>query len=253
MKTSSIREDQTISKQLFINNLKSSYTNSKLAILWDIADPLLYALIFVFLKKSQALSIGSGGMSYSLFAVSGLMIWKSFSDGLLIPFSLLKKHASIVESRSISYRTFIMLALMEASFYHCIRISIVCILALFLEGFSLFFFLFIIASFTPILLGIGLGFCLAPFNSVLEDIEKITKILIMPMMFVSGVIAPAPKIGGMDFNPVSNIISNLRFFITDNPISFDLFTIISYSLSFVFFVLGVFVYKRTFKFSCERL
>jgi lipopolysaccharide transport system permease protein len=66
-------------QELIIRNIKLTYKNSALGILWSLINPLLQLLIFYFLfQKVFSLNISR----YSLFAFSGILAWTWFQASL---------------------------------------------------------------------------------------------------------------------------------------------------------------------------
>src|SRR4029079_15225626 len=73
-------------KELFYfftwRDVKVKYKQAALGFIWAILQPLAMMFIFTLIFK-KGLNVGSDGIPYPIFALSGLLIWNIFSNGLL--------------------------------------------------------------------------------------------------------------------------------------------------------------------------
>ncbi len=77
-------------------DVKVKYKQAALGILWAILQPLIMMLMFT-LIFSKALNVGSDGIPYPVFAISGLLIWNIFSSGLLNSANSMITNANIIK------------------------------------------------------------------------------------------------------------------------------------------------------------
>ncbi|MEO6289233.1 MAG: ABC transporter permease, partial [Ginsengibacter sp.] len=77
-------------------DVKVKYKQAALGILWAILQPLVMMLMFT-LIFSKALNVSSDGIPYPVFAISGLLIWNIFSNGLLNSANSMITNANIIK------------------------------------------------------------------------------------------------------------------------------------------------------------
>ena len=80
-------------------DIKVKYKQAALGILWAILQPLIMMLMFT-LIFSKALKVSSDGIPYPVFALSGLLIWNIFSNGLLNSANSMVTNANIIKNIS---------------------------------------------------------------------------------------------------------------------------------------------------------
>ena len=242
-----------IAFELFKSSLKNKYSSLQLSIIWDFFDPVLYACVFIFLKSNQSIGFQSEEIPYSLFVISGLMVWQSYVDSLTTPLHLLRGHSNIIKSRTISPITLIFIGYLNILFNHSIRLSILVLTSIYF-GYNLMDSLIVILLTIPGLLFFGgLGFLLGPFTFMLSDLEKFITYMIRPLMFVSGVIFPINIELVKLFNPFSIFIDFSRLGLISNEKFNLLFISGLFFFSFFLFIIGTTVYRRSFKLLCDRL
>src|SRR5438034_11489054 len=77
-------------------DIKVKYKQAALGFLWAILQPLTMMLIFT-LIFSKGLKVNSDGIPYPVFALSGLIIWNIFSNGLLNSANSMVANANIIK------------------------------------------------------------------------------------------------------------------------------------------------------------
>ncbi len=77
-------------------DVKVKYKQAALGILWAILQPLIMMVMFT-LIFSKALKVSSDGIPYPVFALSGLLIWNIFSNGLLNSANSMVTNANIIK------------------------------------------------------------------------------------------------------------------------------------------------------------
>jgi lipopolysaccharide transport system permease protein len=77
-------------------DVKVKYKQAALGIVWAILQPLTMMVMFT-LIFSKALNVKSDGIPYPVFAISGLLIWNIFSNGLLNSANSMVTNANIIK------------------------------------------------------------------------------------------------------------------------------------------------------------
>src|SRR5882757_6476660 len=87
-------------KELFYfftwRDVKVKYKQAALGFLWAILQPLAMMVIFTLIFH-KGLKVHSDGIPYPIFALSGLLIWNIFSNGLINSAGSMLANANIIK------------------------------------------------------------------------------------------------------------------------------------------------------------
>lgn len=165
--------------------LKSEVADSRLNWLWWIVEPLCFMIIYTFVfgyifKSNQPF--------FSSFVLIGLTIWEFFNRMISGSVKL------IISNKGIVTKVYIpkYILLLSKSFTYLFKMCIsflICFLLMFLQGVNLtWYFIFLI----PIILityivSFGLGMILMHFGVLLDDLSKLTNIVLRIVLYLSGI------------------------------------------------------------------
>ena len=233
-------------------DIKVKYKQTTLGILWAIFQPAIMTLIF---------SIGFGRiistatalkLPYPVFVLSGFLLWNIFSNGLSNAGNSMVNNANIIKKIYFP-RLIIPISSILVSIVDFIMAFLVFIPVLLYYGcsFNKWAILFIpISVMLTAVTTFGLGTFLAALNIKYRDFRYIMPFFIQILLFTTPVIYPI-KINdhklfqlALQLNPMNAPIEFFRSSINNNVIDFSS---IGYSMlvSFVFFVLGIFYFRKT--------
>jgi len=237
--------------QLILREIKSRYKQSILGYAWIIFNPLVQLLVYSFVF-SVVFKFPTNRIPYSIFLFIGLLPWIYFQTCLSSSASVLVDNANLLKKVNFPREV--------------LPYSIICSksLDLFFSSFLLiFFFIFynlsislnifyLIPFFTlQVILMSGLALLLSAANLFYRDIQYVTNLLLLMWMYISPIVYPislVPKnyLWLYRLNPMVGIIEGYRYAVFNS--SFDIFaTWVSIIVSFVVFIFGFYIFKRSEK------
>ena len=233
-------------------DIKVKYKQTFLGFAWAILQPLLMMIIFsVFFGK--ALNVPSDNIPYPVFVYSGLLLWNIFSSGISGAGNSMVSNANIIKKiyfpRLIIPFSSVLVSLFDFAmafiifigmliFYHP-QINIFKLIILMPAG--LFF-----ASISTF----GIGTWLAALNIKYRDFRYVIPFLVQALLFLTPVIYPVSVLTHewmkyiIAINPMYCALEFFRSGIINHPVDMHLL-VISIASSFVFFMIGIFYFRKT--------
>ena len=203
-------------------DVKVKYKQALLGILWAILQPLVMMLVFT-LIFSKALNVGSDGIPYPVFAISGLLIWNIFSNGLVNSANSMITNANIIKKiyfpRLIIPMSAILTALVDFLFALFIYAGILVYYHQDVNFAKLFLYLPLSIIIT-IVTTFGFGTFLAALNVKYRDFQYLLPFMIQFLLFANPVLYSSkaftnPWINGfMKVNPIASAIQLCRSIFT---------------------------------------
>ena len=233
-------------------DVKVKYKQAALGVLWAILQPLVMMITFT-LIFSKALKVSSDGIPYPVFALSGLLIWNIFSNGLLNSANSMVLNANIIKKiyfpRLVIPMSAILTALVDFFF------------ALIIYAFVLFYYhqsVGVIKLLTYLPLGIlitlittfGLGTFLSALNVKYRDFQYLLPFMIQFLLFANPVLYSAkaftnPWINAiMKANPIASAIQLCRSVFTGQRVDWQAVGIGSI-VAVLLLVMGIYTFRKT--------
>lgn len=200
---------------LMWRDVKVRYKQTVLGVLWVVLQPLLMMLVFAFLFGKMA-GIRSDGISYSLFAYAGLVMWTFFSSAVNAAGN------SLVNSAGLITKVYFPRMLVPAAAVGAVLVDFavsfipLAVLMIFwkvpVTSNLLLIPLFIILV---VMLALGIGMWMAALNVKYRDIRMALPFLLQIWFFASPIIYPLSMIPDklrwlLALNPMAGIIEGLR-------------------------------------------
>lgn len=238
-------------------DIKVRYKQTLFGILWVLFQPLVTTGIFTIFFGRLA-KIPSDNMPYELFALTGLVFWIFFST------SLTQASNSMIENLNLIKKVYFPKEILPiaSAITTIIDLSIgftLVIIAAFYYGYrpSLYIFIvFPIATFIALCTSAGIGMFLASVNVKYRDVRYVLPFFIQTMLFVTPVIYPVASVRDsvrilLTINPMTGVIDSIRKVVAgSSDIDYQLL-LISFSVSLVFFLLGLIYFRFTEKFFAD--
>jgi lipopolysaccharide transport system permease protein len=233
-------------------DIKVKYKQTVLGFAWAILQPLLMTGIFsVFFGK--ALNVPSDFIPYPVFVYSGLLLWNIFSTGITGAGNSMVTNANIIKKiyfpRLIIPASSVLVALFDfaAAFmifvglliYYQVPVDILKVICFMPAG----LLITVISTF-------GLGSLLAALNVKYRDFRYVIPFLIQSLLFLTPVIYPLGILRHewmkfiISLNPMFSAIEFFRCGLTSKPVDF-LFVSISMTSALLFFLFGIFYFRKT--------
>lgn len=233
-------------------DVKVKYKQAALGILWAILQPLIMMLMFT-LIFSKALKVSSDGIPYPVFAISGLLIWNIFSNGLLNSANSMVVNGNIIKKvyfpRLIIPMSAILTVMVDFLFALIIYAGI---LIYFHQGVSIPKLLLYLplSVFITIVTTFGLGTFLAALNLKYRDFQYLLPFMIQFLLFANPVLYSAkafqnPVINWvMKANPIAAAIQLCRSIFTGTVVDWQSVALGS-GVAFIFLLIGIYTFRKT--------
>ncbi|MBS1735219.1 MAG: ABC transporter permease [Bacteroidetes bacterium] len=233
-------------------DVKVKYKQAALGILWAILQPLVMMVMFTIIF-SKALNVSSDGIPYPVFAISGLLIWNVFSNGLLNSANSMITNANIIKKiyfpRLIIPMSSILTALVDFFFALIIYAAV---LIYYQQGISILkLFIYLpLSILITIVTTFGLGTFLSALNVKFRDFQYLLPFMIQFLLFANPVLYSAkaftnPWINAiMKANPIASAIQLCRSIFTGQVV--DWTAVATGSVVAVLLLLaGVYTFRKT--------
>ena len=233
-------------------DVKVKYKQAALGILWAILQPLIMMVMFT-LIFSKALKVSSDGIPYPVFALSGLLIWNIFSNGLLNSANSMVTNANIIKKiyfpRLIIPMSAILTALVDF-FFALIIYTLV--LIYYHQSVSILKLLLYLplGIIITIITTFGLGTFLAALNVKFRDFQYLLPFMIQFLLFANPVLYSAkaftnPWINAvMKANPIASAIQLCRSVFTGQDVDWQAVATGSI-VAILLLVTGVYTFRKT--------
>lgn len=233
-------------------DVKVKYKQAALGILWAILQPLVMMVMFTIIF-SKALNVSSDGIPYPVFAISGLLIWNIFSNGLLSSANSMVSNANIIKKiyfpRLIIPMSAILTALVD--FFFALIIYAVVLIYYQQEISILKLFIYLpLSILITIVTTFGLGTFLSALNVKFRDFQYLLPFMIQFLLFANPVLYSAkaftnPWINAiMKANPIASAIQLCRSIFTGQVV--DWTAVATGSVVAVLLLLaGVYTFRKT--------
>jgi lipopolysaccharide transport system permease protein len=205
--------------QLLIRNLRAQYRQSLLGFAWAVAPPLTTTLVWIFLRRSGVIELGTTPVPYPVYVLTGSLLWQTFVDALNSPLGQVAAARGLIGKISFPREALILAGLGEVLFNAAIRFGVIlAILPLFHMPFPPTLLLAPAGVLGLVALGLAIGLLLAPIGMLYTDVQRALGIattlwfFLTPVVYVS---APGPRITGLlRINPVTPLLVTAREWLT---------------------------------------
>lgn len=245
--------------RLALRNISARYRQSFIGIVWIFIPPIMTSAIWIFLFSSKIVNLSLPDMPFPVFVVCGTVIWQIFTTSVLSPGQMVVQNKSLLVKINFPRESIFICGFYEILFNSIIT-SIVALVAVLIMGVVpdwsiLLYFPFMLVL---VLSGLMIGLFLLPFSVLLKDIQMAIPIFLQFLMYLSPVVFPSLKIGGIDIvgdiNPLSYPIQFLRATLTGGNIWESFLPLCIFSAITILLVVLAFVFVRvTMEILVERM
>ena len=110
---------------LAARDIRIEYVHTKMGLFWAFIEPLAIAGVFIALRSSGSLEVSGLNMPFSLFAVSGILIWQTFFDGMMMSLTSLQRASGLIGNYAMPPESLMMAMVFRSLFLLCMRVPIV--------------------------------------------------------------------------------------------------------------------------------
>ncbi len=245
--------------RLFKRNLTALYRQSLLGFGWALLPPLATAALWIFLRSNNVVNMKDTGTSYTVFVLTGTMLWQVFSEAILAPLIQVTDNRIMLSKINISREGLLLSGAYQLIFNTLIKILILVVIFLvFHQSTSLSSLAFVpLGLFAIGLAGFSIGLLLTPLGVLYQDINRGIAVLLPFFMYLTPTVYPVPREGMigmvMKFNPIATFITQTRNWFTAQPV-YDMQLFGLYTFIFVLiFLVALIVYRLSMPMIIERI
>ncbi len=237
------------------------YKQTTLGVIWAIFQPFITMIVFTFIFNRVATINSGDNTPYPIFLYVGLLFWQYFSNTLTNASNSMITNASLIQK--IYFPRLIIPATSATTGLIDLAIS-----TLILAGMMIFYgimpnligiIIIPLLLFIAVLSSLGMGLFLASLNIKYRDIRFALPFFIQILMYVTPVIYPVKMLDNYPFtrdlmlwlNPISGVITNARSGILgQGSVDFEILGI-SFFVSIIYFVSGLYYFRSTEKYFAD--
>ncbi len=243
-------------KELFYfftwRDVKVKYKQAALGFLWAILQPLAMMAIFTLIFH-KGLKVRSDGIPYPIFALSGLLIWNIFSNGLINSAGSMLANANIIKKiyfpRLVIPMSSILVTLVDFFFALLIFFAL---LLFYRNTVSIPQLLLClpVSILITVITTLGLGTFLAALNVKYRDFQYVVPFLIQFLLFINPVLYSSKIFENsrlnlvMKLNPIAGAINLARAPFMHTAIDWQ-FIMLNLVISLLLLVAGVYIFRKT--------
>ncbi|MEM8668670.1 MAG: hypothetical protein AAGG48_14210 [Planctomycetota bacterium] len=200
---------------LFMRDLKAQFRQSYLGYLWLVAPPLMTTGVWLFLNRSQVVTVTDAGMPYALFVMIGSIFWQSFSRGVQAPLAAFNAGKPVFMKLKVPPEAFVAAGAARVAFDFLISLVLLIPLFVYYQVTPAFTIVLLpVVMLATYLLATAVGMLLVPVGALYQDVRRASEMLLRFAMFFTPVVYTIPA-GGvlrqvMLINPFSSILDCAR-------------------------------------------
>lgn len=240
--------------RLFVKrNIRVQYRQTVFGPLWVFVTPLLTSVVFTIVFGNFA-GISTAGIPQMLFYLIGTSLWNLFSTTLNQSAVVFKENQATFGKLYYPRMTVPISYAITCIFNFLIQFIVIL-------GMDVFYFITGETRFTPLLFlfpvilcqialfGIGVGLIIASAAVKYRDLLLALSFLIQIWMYATPIVYPLSTTGGwMHFilllNPMTAAVENFRYFMTGQGEMLTGWWAVSWGLTLLCYMLGVYLFKR---------
>ena len=234
-------------------DLRVRYSTSALGYFWSILDPLVMAAIYWFVFTQVFDRSVAGEDPYIVFLLTALLPWMWFNGAVSDSTRAYIRGAKLIRSTKIPRTIWVASIVCSKGIEFVASLPVLAIFAI-ATGAQLHWeaVYFVLGLAIQFVLTLGVGMIVAPLVVFFRDLERAVKLVLRFLFYASPIIYGAAAYAAVGpafhtiaaFNPLTGIFSLYRaaFY----PDQLDWFAIaVGAGMSVLFFVVGLYVFKRT--------
>ena len=244
--------------RLFKRNLRASYRQSLLGVIWTILPPLATAALWIILRSNNVVSMKGTGISYPVFVLAGTILWQIFTEAVSAPINQMTENRAMISKVNIPREGLLLAGAYQLIFNIIIKILLlVLIFVSYRQPISLTSLALVpLGLFAISLAGFSIGLALSPLGMLYQDISKGLAVFLPFFMYLTPVVYPAPQEGSisliMKWNPLATLITTTRNWLVAQPVyDMQLFWVVTLAFALLF-MMGLAMYRLSMPMIIER-
>tara|TARA_B100001167_G_scaffold105484_1_gene64509 strand:+ start:14999 stop:15835 length:837 start_codon:yes stop_codon:yes gene_type:complete len=247
-----------LAKQLAVRDIKASYRQSILGILWMFVNPITTALVWIFLNNSGTVKITDTGMPYPVFAFTGTLLWSLIIEAINTPAQSTRSGMGMMSKVNFPKEALIISGLFKMIFDTLAKIALLIIFLVMYEiHFTWYLILVPFVMLGSIFFGIVIGLFITPFSLLYSDISRFISLGLRFLMYATPVVYAIPKEESfirtaMLLNPFTPLLQTMRELVTGQELTMLPYFIGVLAVSLLISLAGLFFYRISIPIIIER-
>ncbi len=253
-----LHSSREIAWRLFIRNTSASFRHSFLGWFWAFMPAVFTSLIWIFLQKSEVISISPTEIPYPIYVLTGTILWKCFTESVQMPISSMLGSANMLSKVYVPTEAIISSGFLSLIFSTTIR-SIILIIVILSFGVSLTpsLLLFPILIMVLLILGTTFGLTLTPVAMLYRDVSRILNYALQFLFYLTPIVYPLPKDPQLAqlayYNPVTPVLNMTRDVLTGKVLVHSQYVIAIGIISSLALAITIICLKATMPHIIERV
>ena len=254
-----MKQGNELAWRLAIRDIRATYRQSMLGIVWAFLLPLANTLTWLFLRGSGVVAVGDTKIPYIVYIFAGTMLWAIFMESVQLPLQKVTASKAMMAKINFPREALVLSSIYQSLFTAGIKVVLL-VVGLAILGhwsFGILPLLFPVGVLSLVLIGTTLGLFLTPIGLLYTDISKGLPIVLQFFMYLTPVVFPIPEEGWMalivNLNPISPIIMASRDWLSNYPTDFlDSFLWLNFGFGLLFILVWI-VFRVAMPMILERL
>jgi len=201
--------------RLLIRNISAQYRQSLLGYAWAFLPPLLTTAIWVFLHSQKIFDVGETGMPYTVFVLTGSVLWQTFVEALNAPLAVVNESRSMLSKINFPREALILTGIGQVLFNFAVRVIVlVPVFWWFDVAPQLGLILALFGVLALVALGIAVGLLFTPLGMLYQDVGRALNFGTHALFFLTPIIYPVPQASWaatlIQLNPVTPLLQATR-------------------------------------------
>ena len=244
--------------RLFVRDFSSRYRESFLGILWVIIPTLVVSVCFIALRAQGILQVRATEVSYPIYVLVGMMLWRIFTEALNAPRGAIAKAKATLSRIGFPWEALVVSALYQVVFGALVGFTVILGILFFLGvPIPLAVFWAPMTILSLILLGLAIGLVLASVGMIYEDVFQFLSLILPLWFFLTPVIYPPPLTFpfslAVHLNPVSPLLIATRDLVTRGHVTDPIHFLIVSALSVIGFCVGLVFFRLSIPVVIRRM
>lgn len=254
-----VKRSRELAVRLCIRNLSVRYRQTMLGYVWAVLPMVATAAIWIFLQQRNVIVVDPPHGSYPLFLLTGLMLWQTFVDAVQAPLRVVGESRAMLVKVNFPREALMFAALGEVLSNVVIRVIILLIGWIALEGGQLPSTLWLspLGVGAIVVFGMTVGTLIVPIGLLYNDVTQGLALVFQVWLLATPVLYPTPEGWGDTWvgwvNPVSPLITVSRDWMLTGPSDHvGMFLVVSMATGIVV-LFGMVLYRVAMPVVIERL
>ncbi len=233
-------------------DVKVKYKQTVFGFLWAILQPVFMTLVFTLFLGDSISKKTQLAIPYSVFALSGMLIWGIFSNGMSNAANSMVTNSNIIKKIYFPRLIIPISSILVALFDFFIALSVfVVLLVIYKVDVNATGILYLpLSILIACLSSMGVGSLLAALNIKYRDIRYIIPFLVQGLLFLTPVLYPANISSNLivqfilKLNPMSGALELMRGMFAGYAVNTHT-VLVSFISSVIMFIIGIIYFRKT--------